>query len=434
MTATATAIAASPYLDHEPAVRPSVAPNTKLRDGRLDFWRGLCLIDMVLVHSIMLGNLPCSPFAWMLGAEYTRFAAGGFVFISGLSVGAIYLPRLSKPGGPWTTYKRVWTRAGYVLLVHYASTLFVPLYWALRADSPPPPLGTLLRQTVLLQSGHDLLPFYVVMLLLAPAMLALLKRPGRMGWPGWSLAAISVGVFTFGTYYPDAIRLPLQTTFTLTLWQLFFVAGVLIGANLKRYDALPTVGKIGFTAFFCIGTAILSLLAYGKYFGLNLPFTPTFIKWPMTAWEAARYLFISCAIFSAADLSWRWIGGWRLTTFTERMGRKSLAVFVTHMFFVWNLTALAKVYPLPYGGTFLYVLVAVLLTWSVAWGLEKIDRTTWTWGTRTVRPARWAIPLTAGLGIAGLLIVGGVADEDYPPKPPTPAAPVVTSAALSSPR
>ena len=410
MHATATA----PNPNPRPAVPPSVAPNfVKVRDGRLDFWRGLCLLDMVLVHSIMLGNLPCAPWAWMWGAEYTRFAAGGFVFIAGLSVGAIYLPRLLKPGGRWTTYKRVWQRAGYVLLVHYASTLVWPLYWALRVDAPPPSVGPMLRDVLLLRYGHDLLPFYVVMLGLTPLMLAWMGRPGRMGWRGWTLAALSVRIFAFGTEYPDAIRLPLQETFTLTLWQLFFVAGLLVGANLKRYDALPPVAKRAFTTFFCGGTLLLSVLAYGKFFGLTLPVRPEFTKWPMTGWEAARYLFISCAIFTASDLAWRWVGRWRLTTFTERLGRKSLAVFVTHMFFVWNLTSWAKAHPIPHNGSFVYVLAAMLLTWGVAWALERIDGVTWTWGARAVRPARWAIPLTVGLTVAGLLIVGGV-DYDEP--------------------
>ena len=431
MHATATA----PNPNPAPAVPPSVAPNhKKVRDGRLDFWRGLCLLDMVVVHCIMLGNLPVPPVAWMWGAEYTRFAAGGFVFIAGLSVGAIYLPRLGKPGGPWQTYRRVWTRAGYVLLVHYASTLFIPLYWAVRANSPPPPVGPLVCDVLLLRTGHDLLPFYVVMLGITPLMLAWMGRPGRMGWRGWTLAFSSAGLFAFGMRHPDAVRLPLQETFTLTLWQSFFIVGLLAGANLKRYDVLPARAKQLVTGLLWAGTLVLSVLAYAKFFGLHLPVQPEFTKWPMTPWEAARYVFLSGAIFLTADLLWRPIAGNGFVAFTERLGRKSLAVFVTHIFFVWNLCELAKHYDIPHGGNFLYVLVAVGLTWCVAWGLERIDGMAWSVGRAAVRPARWAIPLTAGLAVAGLAVVGGVPESAWPPKAEVVAAhPAIEQGAINGP-
>lgn len=62
-----------------------------MRDRRLDLWRGLCLIDMILVHlaheGVQFGVLT----PWIV--DYTRFAAGGFVFVAGLGVGLV----LSSP-------------------------------------------------------------------------------------------------------------------------------------------------------------------------------------------------------------------------------------------------------------------------------------------------------------------------------------------------
>jgi hypothetical protein len=62
-----------------------------VRDRRLDLWRGLCLIDMILVHlaheGVQFGVLT----PWIV--DYTRFAAGGFVFVAGLGVGLV----LSSP-------------------------------------------------------------------------------------------------------------------------------------------------------------------------------------------------------------------------------------------------------------------------------------------------------------------------------------------------
>jgi septum formation protein len=62
------------------------------RDFRLDFWRGLCLVDMVLVHLVYEGVKMGRVLQPTLG-EYIRFAAGGFIFLAGLGVSYIFLPK-----------------------------------------------------------------------------------------------------------------------------------------------------------------------------------------------------------------------------------------------------------------------------------------------------------------------------------------------------
>ena len=70
----------------------SSSSQSTARDQRLDFWRGLCLVDMLLVH-LYYQNVQFGDFLGKLLGEYTRFAAGGFIFVSGLSIGVIFLPR-----------------------------------------------------------------------------------------------------------------------------------------------------------------------------------------------------------------------------------------------------------------------------------------------------------------------------------------------------
>src|SRR5882724_11476770 len=87
-------------------------PNLSTRDFRLDFWRALCLIDMVLVHLVYDG-VNFGPIQRVIG-EYTRFAAGGFVFVAGLSIGAIFLPRTFAAGGRTKVYLSLWRRSAYI--------------------------------------------------------------------------------------------------------------------------------------------------------------------------------------------------------------------------------------------------------------------------------------------------------------------------------
>src|SRR5437899_2213461 len=93
----------------QPVAASTLSFRAVSRDARLDFWRALCLIDMVLVHLVYEG-VNFGPLQRALG-EYTRFAAGGFVFVAGLSVGAIFLPRTFRPGGRRSVYLSLWCRA-----------------------------------------------------------------------------------------------------------------------------------------------------------------------------------------------------------------------------------------------------------------------------------------------------------------------------------
>src|SRR5580698_5824013 len=96
-------------MDSSPPIE--TPPTRSARDARLDFWRGLCLIDMVLVHLVYAPHVQFAPALGQWLGEYTRFAAGGFVMVAGLSVGAIFLPRSRQPHKRWSTYRALWRRS-----------------------------------------------------------------------------------------------------------------------------------------------------------------------------------------------------------------------------------------------------------------------------------------------------------------------------------
>jgi hypothetical protein len=76
------------------------------RDDRLDVWRGLCLVEAVLVHLAFNGLGFPGPLGEAI-KQYTRFAAGGFVFLAGLTIGVVFRPA-ALPGA--AARRRVYER------------------------------------------------------------------------------------------------------------------------------------------------------------------------------------------------------------------------------------------------------------------------------------------------------------------------------------
>src|SRR5688572_15209154 len=332
----------------------------KPRDGRLDFWRGLCLIDMVLVHMLYEGVRMGTWLTPVVG-EYLRFAAGGFIFLAGLGVAYIYLNKARDDSKRPGVYRSLWKRSLYLLGVHYAASLSFIMIYPLRGfEGPYPSPWQYFLDVLLLKQGSDLLLFYVMMVGLAPAMLELMRR-GH----GWLLAVLSVGLFGLGQYYPRLLALPIQQGFLPVLWQMVFVAGLLAGAWLKTYDALTTAGKLRLGAVAWGAAGLVWMLAYGPLalFAWNVGIG--FAKNPLSGGEAVRYLTLIVAIMITTDLLWRWIADGAAVEFVSRLGRRSLAVYVAHIWVVALMVALAQ--RMEWAGSMQIVLVGVALVLLYAW-------------------------------------------------------------------
>jgi hypothetical protein len=332
----------------------------KPRDTRIDFWRGLCLIDMILVHFVYQGMPFGQPWYSILG-EYTRFAAGGFIMISGMSIGAIFLPRILDPQKRSKTYARLYRRSGYILLVHYVATVCFLLIYPMLGGEPFQSIPQLLWDILCFRHGSDLLPFYVVMVALAPAMLALLRR-GK--W--WILALVSLIGFIFGQYHPYFLALPIQTTFMILPWQLLFVFGVLCGAGLPHYDRLGDALKRRLAGASAVFFIVIFFAAYGGDWNLRLPLGMVYWKAPLSTGEVMKYLAWMLPLMLITDRLWRWIGQSAFIEFSARMGRRSLAMYVMHVFFVAFLIHYAHLMGWEGPRTLLLALLGILMLWGVA--------------------------------------------------------------------
>jgi hypothetical protein len=398
---------------HSSQIRPARALKPD-RDARLDFWRSLCLIDMILVHLIYDG-VNFGPIQKIIG-EYTRFAAGGFVFVAGLSIGAIFLPRTLAPGGRRKTYLALWRRSFYILCINFAASLsFVALDMirGMRADFPG--LFPVIRNILTFREGGDLLLLYVIVVAASPFMLELLRR-GL--W--WVLAAVSLALFYLGQSHPWLFSSPIHENFPVLLWQAVFTAGALFGGVLPKYTALSRRTKLilAITAW-----AISILLWAGDFrsdFGWRYPWLPlTFIKTPLSNGEALRYFGLIFAIIFTTDLLWNRIQNTRFVSFATTMGRRSLTVYVAHVW-VYQLVGFFCWYHKSWGAwQMLLAIPAVTACWAMARFLD--------WNQK--RPAligsmskRW-IPIPLGSAVAALAVV--IAAWIFPPIPSTITIPSI---------
>ena len=365
------------------------------RDLRLDFWRGLCLVDMVIVHLVYEGVKMGRVLTPVLG-EFTRFAAGGFIFLAGLAVTFIFLPKASDEQKRWGAYQSLWRRSLYLLFVHYAASLsFIFIYPLRDFAGPYPSAWSYVKQVLLFREGCDLLIFYVIMVALSPALIELIRRGY---W--WVAALLSLGMFAFGQYYPYALSLPIQQNFMVVLWQMIFVMGMLAGAALPKWDALATRAKINWAIGAC---AVLALVETAEFTTLGWWIGLIFEKCPLSWGEAMRYLSLILTIMMLSDLAWRWISQGNAASFLTRLGRRSLAVYVSHVWVVAIVVAASR--RLEWMGDWQVLLagVAVLMLWGWACVLDMLSEVPMKRGEEPwLGQAFWKV---SGAAVAGVTLL-----------------------------
>jgi hypothetical protein len=352
---------------------PSMASSSQspARDQRLDFWRGLCLVDMLLVH-LYYQNVQFGDFLGRLLGEYTRFAAGGFIFVSGLSIGVIFLPRAMDDKRRGKTYESLWRRSIYILAVNYLCAMVLIIMEMLIPDAKAPTHGfrgnfvnpmTLLRDIFFLREGGDLLPFYVMMIALSPFLLAGVRR--RLGW--FFILIGSVALFVWGLWHPWALALAQHDKFPPVLWQIIFVAGFLLGYAWPKYNAMANKSKLVIAAVAWFVVSVLFVMEYSYQWGMpQLSFNVPFTKVPLSTAEGLRYLCIIMAIITTTDLLWPMIGETSASAFVQTLGRKSLPVYVLHLWVVQILGALAVAWPWMGAWQILFAGFSLLILWLFA--------------------------------------------------------------------
>lgn len=376
-----------------PPPSPQPPPATRSRLWEFDALRGLMLLLMTLTHlPTRFADATGQPLGFVSAAE-------GFVMLSAFMAGMVYTKREQQEGGELMA-KAFWQRAFKIYLVQAALLAFLFSVVALIAVFRHEPAARGLMEFYLENPGTaivnallliysppllDILPMYVIFMVLSPMLLVHGRHYGWTGILALSLVVWFAAQFNIGRAFYDVIALvfglkvpfPATGAFEMLGWQFLWVLGLWLGARYADGADEPGLAfprwMIGL-ALLIFGVCLVWRHAIGQTpfpgeDGLNLMFD----KWHL---GPLRLLNFMALLVLAMHCGTRW--GDRLPRLRplEVLGTASLPVFCTHL--VCALLALALVGApqpgQPWSLDIAVVLLSFGLMYAVALASNALDR------------------------------------------------------------
>jgi hypothetical protein len=318
------------------------------RRPELDALRGLFLVWMTLTHlPTRFSDFVNQPFGFISSAE-------GFVFISALLVGRLYIREFVLD--PGNARSKLWKRSfkiyGYHLLmlafaftivasfaVHTHKAALVNLLDFYLAH----PKAAILGSVLLLYCPPllDILPMYVTFLFFTPMMLS---ASVRYGWRKillasgflWLLAQFGLrDVVHNWVVHATHLKIPLQETgaFNLFAWQAVWVVGLWIGSRsaMEREPFQPLPGWMaGLSAATCVFFIGI------RYGWLGPQLTTQALAVQLDKWQIGPLRVLNLIAFA---VFFYWLRKYVLRIVAiepfPTLGKASLRVFCAHIFFVF---------------------------------------------------------------------------------------------------
>jgi len=321
---------------------------------QLDTLRGFLLVWMTLTH------LPThiSPYSNQMVGYVS--AAEGFILLAAILVGRIYQSGLEKYGTV-IAREKLWHRIvriyGYhLLLLGFAFSICaavaayfdrVPLQNLLDFYLQHPKVALIAAPALLYNPPLlDILPMYIVFMLLTPLLLWIARR---WGWTAvlvlsgsiWLLAQFNLRGWVYAAAAHFGFPIPLNETgaFDLFGWQFLWTAGLYLGspkaASLFSKFRIPTWVVIS-------SAAIAAILFVCRHTPFDVLIGPTLFdalvnKWRLGILRQIDAVAIGILLMKyGSPLAETWLGR-RLAT----LGRASLEVFCTHLVFCFFFLGLA---------------------------------------------------------------------------------------------
>ena len=367
------------------------------RRWEIDALRGLMLVLMTLTHlPTRLSSPMGQPFGFVSAAE-------GFVLLSAYVTGMVYT-RLAQKQGIEAMRRAFWRRAMKVYFCQAACLLVLFTVVAavgMRVAHPPvreiiafylqDPITAMLSGLALVYEPPllDILPMYVVFMLVSPLVLGFgLKR----GWRGVMAASVLLWVlaqFDFGRWLHgqmvDFTGLPISYVrtgpFVTFAWQFLWVLGLWMGAH----DTDKAEARFEFPRWALAAAAVYALVffvwrhVYGQIpFPQGVWLNDSFDKWHLAP---ARLINLFALMILAMHFAPWLIRNIPRPRVLETLGSASLPVFCAHLLMVllvlawWGDSALAR----PVWGDGLLLAAVFLGLYAVAAVTVWLDNT----------PARW---------------------------------------------
>ncbi|MDO9438882.1 OpgC domain-containing protein [Hydrogenophaga sp.] len=318
-------------------------PQVPQRRWELDALRGLMLVLMTLTHMPTMYSLPSGqPFGFVSAAE-------GFVFLSAYMAGRVYGKRAQRDG-LGAMQAAFFERAIKLYLCQLALLLlaFTLIAWLgvhnhqggvtglleflfLNPQTAVPGAALLVYNPPLL----DILPMYIVLMLVSPW---LLRRGLRHGWSGilmvsgllWLGEQWGLGQALYGAAVElTGLSIPYKDTgaFHWTAWQALWVAGLWLGARTQPLPRMPLWLLVPAAAY------ALGMLVWRHVAGqAPLPWLPAvdvlLNKWSLGPMRVLNFASVFVVLVSAGPWLVRVLP--RVSSL-ELLGRHSLSVFCAHI-------------------------------------------------------------------------------------------------------
>ena len=318
------------------------------RRPEIDALRGVFLIWMTLTHlPTQLSDFVNEPLGFVSSAE-------GFVFLSALLVARLNIRQAAEAGAALRT--KLWKRAlriysYHLILLAAAFTMaatfavvahrlaLINLLNFYLAHPFPAIVGSLLL--IYCPPLLDILPMYVIFLLITPFLFDIATH---RGWKGILLASGCVWLlaqFGLRTWIHDVVvhvttlQIPLQDTgsFNLFAWQIVWVAGLCIGAT----SAQKGLSSRRLPRFVYQVSALICISFIGvrhNWFGNHLTqqaLGSQLDKWQLGPLRVVNLIAFGCVIYWSRKLLTRLF----LIEPFIMLGKASLQVFCAHLAFVF---------------------------------------------------------------------------------------------------
>ncbi len=331
------------------------------RDARLDVFRGMALVTILIDH--VPGNIYSQ---WTLGNWGWSDAAEGFVLMSGVSAGLAYGTHFRFPMRFWTGLAKVLRRTWVLYLTHIlitvcgmAATAAIAGWFANSELLNANQIDGVLRHPISALRGiplltyqldyGDILPMYLVLIGVSPLLLICAWRKPGLLLAGSVLVWLLASVFDLNL--PSLTR-PNGWFFNPLAWQLVFVVGLLTGVAIKDGRRLVPVRGwlqvisalvllVGFTwnHWPLVGQplhGLVSFLGRDGWPDYLIGFEKTLLPLPRLLHAFALFYLLS---------SFRGLSHWCRTVWLApfaMLGRDALPVFALSSIFVFGMQAVVN--------------------------------------------------------------------------------------------
>lgn len=370
-----------------PTAASTASTGFSRRRPELDALRGFFLVWMTLNHlPTRLSDYFNQPFGFVSSAE-------GFVFLSALLLAMLSIRRARKE--PHQMQQRIWNRTLRIYGYHLFMLLFaftVAARVAAHAHRPAlvnllnyylaHPFSAAISSLLLIYCPPllDILPIYIIFMFATPP---LLRFAARRGWNAilfgsgslWLLAQFGLRTWTHGILVRVThLNVPLQETgaFNLFAWQLVWVLGLWFGASIaERKLTMPRLPRVIYA-----GSILLCVFFMGvRHEWLGPHLTPQTFGMLLDKWQIGPLRLLNLAAFAVFLYGSRAIVK-RIITIEPflTLGKASLEVFCSHLFFVFLGLAMLSGDSGQLHGMRAAVLVVITFTGMLLVAVREVNR------------------------------------------------------------